>query len=570
MGARQEERIALWCAIGAGLVVHLLAALHGLPNLDEYQFLANGWNAGRGLLPYRDFWDNHGPLATYVFRLPFDLWPVGHEVILVARLGMYVVALLTVGLTGWVYQVAFPSDRHGALAAAAFLLASEPYLAKSVEVRGDGFQTLVWVAGLGFLLRSVRRHDWRAGWVSGICMGAALWFSPKASALIAASLIVVLADRVLLRRPLAWGTLVGLAGGVLLHGLVLWGWLNAHGLVESFSRFVIHDSVTRKWVLSISPFLTKLEEYPFWMGLCVGGLGFYAAGIVRGRRRWPGEHWLWPVVLFFLFYYFVALPSRHLQSLLPMHPVVALVAARLVGHVIGAASRRARTPRAVGSLLWTLLAAGISVHLAFFTARTREVSGNLAMVIHYGNRLAAVVPPGEFALTGEGLPLARPSPIFTTVLPNFIRERYRSGSDLFHIPEALARHGVRFVVVDPRIRELPARDIAFFRSNFLPIAGTMLGPKRVLLGAARAVALDADPTSFSVAIPRHYWMAVGKDILTTAIVDGKVAGPSVYLSAGTHWVRATGRHSRLVFTTVWPAKLSWEHVDGRPIEALKE
>ena len=93
------SRYGFLVVLGVGCFVHLQAALHGNINLDEYQFIINGWDVFRGLAPYRDFWDNHGPAANYVFALPFFCFPATHEILTIFRLAAFVLTLLTAGLT---------------------------------------------------------------------------------------------------------------------------------------------------------------------------------------------------------------------------------------------------------------------------------------------------------------------------------------------------------------------------------------------------------------------------------------------------------------------------------------
>jgi hypothetical protein len=70
-----RERLLLG-AIALSVVARVLVAKNQSGDFDEFQLLHGAWNTTQGLLPFRDFWENHGPAPYYLLRPIF--W-IGHE-----------------------------------------------------------------------------------------------------------------------------------------------------------------------------------------------------------------------------------------------------------------------------------------------------------------------------------------------------------------------------------------------------------------------------------------------------------------------------------------------------------
>lgn len=125
------------CAIGVGVVMLWRAAGWRSLDDDELQHLHFAWSLHRGLIPYRDFWDNHSPLLHEILRqwLFFEQSP--SAALLEAR--RLVIVLLFPSLVGTYLLGTLCFGRAAGLAAAGWLACSPLLLLKGTEVRPDGW-----------------------------------------------------------------------------------------------------------------------------------------------------------------------------------------------------------------------------------------------------------------------------------------------------------------------------------------------------------------------------------------------------------------------------------------------
>jgi len=554
-------RALLLTLIGAGCCVALLAALYGNINLDEYQFILNGWDVFRGLSPYRDFWDNHGPAANYVWAPLFNFCLPTHEVVFFFRGIAFLTTVLTAFFTGLLAREALGRMKYAGLTAAGLLLSSPLYIEKARDVRGDIFLTLLWTAGLFFLVRAVRRNHPSHAFVSGLLIGAALWFTPKAIFLVMGALLL-LATESLLRRRLATVHIIAMSGGIALAllGLALWLW--DENLLQPFSQLVLFESIARKRTLAISPFTNLCQAHPWWLGGCLVCVFIVVRGCAKQKPIHRPLYWFAPLGVFFLAYYFIILPSRHPQSLLPLHPIIAVLWTWLLWRGCRVASGFTHN---AGSRHWGVfgsIVVLVTLHTVGIVARQPYVLGNLPKQVAAGNVLAVRVPPDEKVLTGEGLPLFRPSPLFAHVLVNYLREMYFLGKAPFDIPSALQKEQVRFVTVDPRILSLPAQDLVFLRDNYLPVAKCRVGKKRFLLAGGKIIHADTQSTTFSIDIAGCYWVSYDTAKVESLSIDGASTTATCYLSAGPHLLSVTHAPTTAVLSMVHPKHLDWGTINS--------
>ncbi|HVR37759.1 MAG TPA: hypothetical protein VMU84_01590 [Thermoanaerobaculia bacterium] len=143
-----KERVAIATAITAALVRLIpLQWLHPL-NWDEIEFFrATDWIA-RGLVPYRDFWEHHTPLAWFLFA-PVALLTKspGVDAILAMRWAQVPVWIATFWLANlWMRGVGL--ERFARWSAIAFALCSSMFMIPAVEYRVDSVACLCFMAGL--------------------------------------------------------------------------------------------------------------------------------------------------------------------------------------------------------------------------------------------------------------------------------------------------------------------------------------------------------------------------------------------------------------------------------------
>lgn len=495
-------RLLLWFLLTLGIALHACAALRGNWNLDELQYIKNGWATTQGLIPYRDFWDNHGILSNYLYGLPFHFFPPVHESFLGFRALAYVITLCVVGLTAVAASFAFPEQRYVCLASAAFLLSSELFILKARECRGDNLMNLCWVASVVLLFAGLKRGSIWAFGIAGIALGASALFSVKVAIVgVAAGLILFSAWRrnvgAQVRELLVFGL------GTILPIIATAVWVASQGITQEFVVQVFQSSLDRDFSLAIGPLSGAIKSYPIWMGLAGVSLGWCV------HREWthkalPGERWLWPPLAFLLFQYFFLLPSKHSQSLLPVHPLIAVLGAHVFLLFYGWVGQLGK-PVLKGIVILFMLA-GALLHSYHMFHNNHYVNGILSWQLGQAQRLQAHTRPADYVLSGLGVPIFRRSPISNNSFVNYLQEAYRQGQIDFQVTESLVQKRVRFVVADSRIRSLPAADLSFIERHYLKIAGTP--PKSPLLVAGGVEPITTSTVTLPMRIPGWYWVAM--------------------------------------------------------------
>ncbi len=127
---------------------------------DELQHMHFAWCLTQGLVPYRDFWDNHPPLLHHFLGLLIRRAGESSAAFILARAWMFALAVPAVGATFLLGRMCF--NTGAGLLAAAWLACSEVFLLKAIEIRPDGLMTALSTMGLALLaagLRAKGRED---------------------------------------------------------------------------------------------------------------------------------------------------------------------------------------------------------------------------------------------------------------------------------------------------------------------------------------------------------------------------------------------------------------------------
>lgn len=313
-----------WCGLAAAL---LLAAglragltLHRYYDTDELEHLHAALLVARGNLPFRDFFEHHGPLF-WAALAPVAAPP--HDAESKALAGRLLMSLFWLGT---LVLVARPrkgaSGLEGALAAA-WLAAFAAFAQKSLEIRPDVLGMLLVVAAAWALARPGRE----AGPLAGALLGLALWCTPKAvfpaaGLLLGAAWRLPAKDRArVLGRAALGGGLVAAAG--------LAYFAARGGLGKLWSYYFLYNmgfpGANVSWGATLKPSL--LSDPLMW-----------AAGL-WGLRRWrerPDE----AGALAFALGGLAVTPSAYPQHLLFVAPFLAGFAAREAVQWMGTRVRR--------------------------------------------------------------------------------------------------------------------------------------------------------------------------------------------------------------------------------------
>ncbi|PYQ31928.1 MAG: hypothetical protein DMF56_02180 [Acidobacteria bacterium] len=166
-GVLRDRKLAVLAA--ASVVVRIAFIFTHRIDSDEPQHLHVAWAWSRGLVQYRDVFDNHFPLLHLLFAPLMGVMPESSAVFVIARFAMLPIAL---ACSYFVYRIAEPliGERKAAIAAIVFSV-MPPWLPKSVEFRNDTLWIFFWLAMLALLAR--RDYFW-SGVAAALCLLASV------------------------------------------------------------------------------------------------------------------------------------------------------------------------------------------------------------------------------------------------------------------------------------------------------------------------------------------------------------------------------------------------------------
>lgn len=156
---------------------------------DEPQHLHVAWAWTRGLVQYRDVFDNHLPLLHVLFAPLMAFVPESSAVFTIMR---FAIAPFAIGAAGLLYLAARPLfGAHVAGTAALLFSVMPPWLPKSVEFRNDTLWIFFWLAAVALATRT-RGASW---FLAGIAMSLSLLASIKAVPLLLAHVLASFSER---------------------------------------------------------------------------------------------------------------------------------------------------------------------------------------------------------------------------------------------------------------------------------------------------------------------------------------------------------------------------------------
>jgi hypothetical protein len=144
---------------------------------DELEHLHAAWCVAHGEVPYRDFFEHHGPALYYLLIPLFNLGIPDLSVLWVGRLAMWCCGVATLGLTGGLAR------RWGGQRSefyAMFLLAwSSVFHAKGIELRPDVPAMLLLMLAVSNFTYATGGGSWRRFLSVGFLAGLAMLFTQK-------------------------------------------------------------------------------------------------------------------------------------------------------------------------------------------------------------------------------------------------------------------------------------------------------------------------------------------------------------------------------------------------------
>lgn len=461
-----ERRLPLlpW-AMGAIATIPTLAALalilHRFFQIDEFVFVRSAWLVGEGLVPYRDFFEHHTPLAYLLLAPVVAVAPETSGALVWARLAcLPVAAMLVLGVYRLSRFVAGPFES----AVAALALAAMPaFVSRAIEVRPDllAATAFVWAA---VLLAGARPGDLRRPFAAGLLLAVALLATQKAAhylwGLPLATLLLPRLEGSGERRR--WLAAASPLAALAASGLAFVVGLAALGAWPAFYNQNIELAL--RWQEGGGRFaaagylLPALTGAPVWSALVLFGVVALAGGAMR-RAGTPARPTLIlgaaavPAALSL-----ATLPNPWPYNFLPVFaawtPIAALGAGTLAGRFARAATARAVL---VGA---ALLAVALEASW-WLRERARDNGLQRALV----DRTLALTARDQPVFDGNGGYLFRPSAYFLWYHSAAMRAMLRRQLEAEIVPALLAS-GAPLFLEDPRFEELPASVRAWVRSHF--------------------------------------------------------------------------------------------------------
>lgn len=504
--ARVSPSITLVLA-GLALIALRVLYLRSYPfNSDEPQHLHVAWAWTQGLLPYRDVFDNHGPLFGLLHAPLLQLVGARPDALMWMRLSMLAWYLLALAAT---WRLARALYGEGVARAATLLVALYPsFFLVSGQFRTDNMWMALWLATLAVALGGPVRA-WRS-LAAGLLAGAALAVSQKTLLLLgcasAAAAVVWMARPRIALADLARHALLFVAG-LLAIPLAFAAWFAAQGAWHA----AVYDLVLHNML----PGLGHWRHQP-WRPLMFLPLALTVAVPAWRMARGDGAAAAARALLFlqaalYVISIYTVWPLVTRQDLLPALPPLIVAA---TGYA--AVRLRSASPAVPAILVGTLAAlelALLSSHSPPWCNRLAGHEREVALVLN-------LTGPGDYVMDAKGDSIFRRRPYYY-VLETITERRLALGL----LPDTIADDLVRtrtMVVVDCR---LPPRSRAFVERNYLPVSGDVrVAGLRLAPGVSHR---------FVLAVPGVY-AAVDAQGVVAAAVDGGAMSRRWALAAGTH------------------------------------
>ncbi len=499
----------------AGLVLLRLAWLRGLPvNSDEPQHLHVVWAWTRGLLPYRDVFDNHTPLFHVLFAPVLMLVGETPSVLTWMRLAMLPLVLAMLWCT-WRLGVAVWGRRTGLWAACLTALFPTFFLL-SGQFRTDVLWAALWLGAWTVALAGPFSRG--RALASGALVGATLAVSLKTVLLLAGAAVggalVLLARGAMPKAEhwrVAWPRMLAFLAGLLLLPVAVLAFFTAHGALGDLWYGVVQHNLV--------PDLGR-DAHGLRNGLLVLP-ALFALGLAarRGLRRTGATPRALRGALLLLaaggylvlLYGFWPLITR--QDFLPVLPLAVL------GAVAAVTQRRTRRPWPA-AVLGALLAGEFALLLVQHPPwRHPDVAFRDEL-----RTVLALTRDDDYVMDAKGGTVFRQRPWYYA-LEGITDARLRLGLIEDDLPQRLAATDTKVIVFD----RLRGADLAFAAANYLRVRG------RVGVAGKRFDGLTAGQTvEFDLPIAAPYGVvARGGAIGAVRIDDAPYLLPRP-LAAGRH------------------------------------
>ncbi|HSI13829.1 MAG TPA: glycosyltransferase family 39 protein, partial [Chthoniobacter sp.] len=173
-------------------------AYHFRIDTDEVQHLHLVWAWSKGLLPYRDVFDNHGPIFHLLYSPLFRVFGERADIIIPMRLAVIPLWAISMGCVYILGKTIF-SPKVG-IWAVLFTAFYPEFLFTSTEFRTDDLWMTVWLVAMVIAVRGTLQ--WKRAFGVGLLLGAAFAVTVKTGLMVGS---IGFAGALLVAWGLRWG-----------------------------------------------------------------------------------------------------------------------------------------------------------------------------------------------------------------------------------------------------------------------------------------------------------------------------------------------------------------------------
>jgi uncharacterized membrane protein len=465
--------------------------------------VAWGWTAG--LLPYRDFFDNHAPLFHIVTAPILRLVGEREDALLYMRAPMLLLFAVVIWAT-YVLGKRLYSPEVGRWAAVMLSLLP-PFFLKSLEYRTDNLWVALWMLAVLVLTGGARTAP--RMFLAGVILGFAMATSMKTSLLLITLAIAGIVTVVMKKEKAPLAGSAALLAGVAIVPTVVALYFVKHGAWDNlvYCNFIFNEGIraTRSAATVWAPRLAYLP------------LMIIMLRIAWRKRDARPDRFFWAVAtaVFFLTLggFWILISPRDYLPFLPMIAIFAVAA--------------------IGRRTWILAALAL-LFVAFIVKETHGFKDQTREEITMIRQVLRLTRPGEYVMDIKGETIFRPRPSYH-IFEFITRNQMIRGMIADTVPEDVVKKRCYAAQADgvffpPRARE-------FLSANFLDLGR--------LRAAGQWIKQDG---SFTIAVPGDY-MIVSRDGLAQGVLDGAPFRGAVALAAGAHHFERANMAERVA--VVW-------------------
>jgi hypothetical protein len=511
------------------IVLNLLSILHQGFDSDEPQHAHVIWAWTRGLVQYRDVFDNHMPLFHILFAPVFGLIGERATILYWMRFTVLPIYFITAWCTYRIGAVLF-SRRAGlwAIIALGFYI---NYERVALQFRPDDLWAAVWLLCMTVLLRG--RFSARRALVAGVLLGFCFGISMKSAVLLISLLVGAALTLLLANRQRSTESLAGLIG----YGAAF---LAGTALVPT--TIMLFFALKGVWcdfqygVFGFNLLANRLyERHPAWGSMVVFIIVLYVASRIVRFSRDPDLAWQRALVLIFCGTYLLLLKNFWMsitrQDFLPVYPLAFVLGA---GALLAFSDALGRYKSTMSQIFRVVpLPAFVVLIEIFFLIRmqplwkdgTREHTVLLRSIL-------ALTNPGDYVLDCKGETVFRPR-CSRYVLEMITWRAIARGIFADDAPEQAVetRTCVAATIISERFSERTRR---FVEQNYLPVADNL----RVAGLVLQASTENPHRYSFEVVVPASYKI-ISRDKNVSGVLDGTPYDGARFLESGAHTFEST-------------------------------